>query len=110
MGKELFEVIDDTNTDEVEADFVLDQRAARKMWIGTVTEEVVKYIPEDADDLIIEEPEHHSSEEEIALEDDDVEDEEIAKYRKFLEKKEVEEKRKKRKADRLQLLKVAETA
>ena len=97
VGKELFDVIDDKKTDEVEADFVLDQRAARKMWIGTVTEDVVKYIPEDADDLIIEKPEHHSSEEEIALEDDDVEDEEIAKYRKFLERKEGKEKRKKRK-------------
>ena len=111
MINELFDVIDDKKTDEVEIDFVLDQRTSRKMWIGLVTEEVVKYIPEfEVEEVTTEEPEHYNFEEDLVIEDDDEEDEEIVNYKKLLEKKDIKEKRKNKKAKMLRLMKAVETA
>jgi hypothetical protein len=104
---DLFDIIDDKKTAEVEIDFILDQRTVRKMWIGLVTEEVVK--EPDVED-VGKEPEHDTSEDDVPSETDDDGVEYEIEYKKMIEKKRIAEERKRKKLERLNLLKAAETA
>ena len=52
--EKLFDVIDDRKTEEVEMEFVRDQRSKRKMWIGGTIElcEMKEDIDEDDDEIV----------------------------------------------------------
>ena len=109
----LFDVIDDSKTDDSEMEFVRDQRTNRNLWISGRTE---KY---DSKEKTTEEDANENSERlmvtESETEEDDKtdDDEEVVRYeekmKKKAEKDAIQERRREKREEKTRLLKVAET-